>query len=128
MIRRHVLAALGVVIATGISGTALAQERPLTGAEISAWIEGNTVVGVWAGDAYKQYFSADGWTDYDQAGAAVDRGRWWVTDDRFCSNWDAGGDACYRVLRDGDTLIWETSGLIKRRFTADVLPGNRLGG
>ena len=109
-----------------IAPTANAQERELTGAEVAAWISGNTVVGTWAGAAYRQYFSPDGWTDYDQVGVAVDRGRWWVTDDRYCSHWDASGDACYRVLRDGDTLIWQTVGVFSRRFTAEVLSGNRL--
>lgn len=115
-----------VTLGLGWTGPAAAEERRLTGAEVSAWINGNTVIGVWAGNAYKQYFSPEGWTAYDQAGAAVDRGRWWVTDDQYCSNWDVGGDACYRVLRDGDTLIWQTSGLFSRRFTAEVVVGNQL--
>ncbi len=119
------IAAAVVVFSFGL-GAAAADERQLTGTEIAAWIDGNTVVGVWAGSAYKQYFSPQGWTDYDQENAAVDRGTWWVTDDRYCSNWDVGGDACYRVLRDGDTLIWQTGGVFSRRFTARVLPGNQL--
>ena len=107
-------------------GAVRAEQRALSGAEIDAWLRGSTVVGVWAGAAYRQYFSPQGWTDYAQIGRPVDRGRWWVTEDRYCSFWQAGGDACYRVLRDGDTLVWVTNGLLPRKFTAEVVPGNRL--
>ena len=36
------------------------------------------------------------------------------------------GEACYQVLREGDTLIWRTKGLFARSFEASVLPGDQL--
>jgi hypothetical protein len=96
-----------------------------SGAQIKEWIDGNTVVGVWAGTAYRQLFRPDGTTAYD-AGAARDEGRWWVTDTEYCSWWSGSGEACYQVLREGDTLIWRTKGLFARSFEASVLPGDQL--
>lgn len=103
-----------------------AMPTKLSGAEIRAWIAGNTVVGVWAGTPYRQLFRPDGTTAYAAEGTPVDEGRWWVTDDEYCSWWQGSGEACYQVLRDGDELIWRTRGVFRRSYAAEVFPGDRL--
>ncbi len=113
------------LFAAAASPAAAMPER-LSGAKIKQWIDGNTVVGVWAGMAYRQLFRPDGTTAFDAQGTARDEGRWWVTDTEYCSWWAGAGEACYQVLRDGDTLIWRTKGLFARSFEASVLPGDQL--
>ena len=117
---------LAAVVGVSIAGDASAMPERLSGAQIKAWIDGNTVVGVWAGTPYRQLFRGDGTTAYDAEGAARDEGRWWVTETEYCSWWAGSGNACYQVLRDGDTLIWRTKGLFARTFEARVLPGDQL--
>ncbi len=114
------------VLFSGVVSSASAMPDRLSGAEIKAWIDGNTVVGVWAGTSYRQLFRPDGTTAYDAAGTARDEGRWWVTENEYCSWWSGSGEACYQVLRDGETLVWRTKGLFARTFAANVLLGDQL--
>ncbi len=122
-VRVPVLASVLLVV---LASPAAAMPERLSGAQIKQWIDGNTVVGVWAGTAYRQLFRSNGTTTYDAQGAARDEGRWWVTDTEYCSWWSGSGEACYQVLRDGDTLIWRTKGLFSRSFEASVLSGDQL--
>ena len=125
--QRALRAALLVAVLWGIAAVpAEAMSERLSGAQIKQRIDGNTVVGVWAGTAYRQLFRPDGTTAYDAKGAARDEGRWWVTDTEYCSWWAGSGEACYQVLRDGDKLIWRTKGLFSRSFEASVLAGDQL--
>ena len=121
---RHLLMAGFLII--GIASPAAAMPDRLSGAEIKQWIDGNTVVGVWAGIAYRQLFRPDGTTAYDADDSARDEGRWWVTETEYCSWWVRSGEACYQVLRDDETLIWRTKGLFARKYEASVLPGDQL--
>jgi hypothetical protein len=122
-VRRLLLAAVFFVV---LAAPAAAMPERLSGAQIKQWLGGNTVVGVWAGTAYRQMFRSDGTTAYDAAGAGRDEGRWWVTETEYCSWWAGSGESCYQVLRDGDTLIWRTKGLFARTYDARVLPGDHL--
>lgn len=115
-----------LVLLIGFAGPAAAMPDRLSGAEIKQWIDGNTVVGVWAGTSYRQLFRPDGTTAYDATGTARDEGRWWVTEAEYCSWWSSTGETCYQVLRDGEMLIWRTKGLFARTFDASVLPGDQL--
>jgi hypothetical protein len=117
---------LASIFFVAVASPAAAMPERLSGAQIKGWIDGNTVVGVWAGTAYRQVFRPDGTTAYDAAGAARDEGRWWVTDTEYCSWWSGSGEACYQVLRDGDMLIWRTKGVFARSFEANVLAGDQL--
>ena len=121
---RHLLFASVLVVA--VAAPAAAMPERLSGMQIKTWIDGNTVVGVWAGRAYRQLFRRDGTTAYDTAGTARDEGRWWVTETEYCSWWSGSGETCYQVLRDGDTLVWRTKGLFARSFEANVLPDDQL--
>ncbi len=119
------IAAVALMLGGPVSASA--EERQLNGAEIAAWIAGSTVIGDWAGAAYRQYFSDQGWTDHAQAvgrSTVVGRGEWYVTENGYCSIWSPSGATCYGVLRDGDTLIWVTPS--NERFPARVMPGNRI--
>ena len=124
--RRLLAAPLVIVAALAMSPTASAMEHKLSGAEIHDWIDGNTIIGVWAGTSYRQFFQADGITVYQVAGVPVEFGRWWVTETEFCALYVNGGQVCYRVARDGDRLIWQTMSVWRRNFTAEVLTGNQL--
>jgi hypothetical protein len=124
---RRQAASLFLAVALAASAApAKAMPERLSGAEICAWIEGNTVVGVWSGTPYRQHFRPDGTTAYKAEGTGVDEGRWWVTEDSYCSWWRGSGEACYQVLRDGETLTWRTTGLLGRSFDARVVPGDQL--
>lgn len=123
---RGCLAALTVVATLGVASPAAAMHDELSGAEIREWIGGNTIVGVWAGSHYRQFFHADGITAYQVKGVALEFGRWWVTDTDFCALYVNGGQVCYRVARHGDTLVWQTMSVWHRDFTAEVLLGNQL--
>ena len=121
---RHLSMAGFLII--GIASPAAAMPDRLSGAEIKQWIDGNTVVGVWADIAYRQLFRPDGTTADDADDRARDEGRWWVTETEHCSWWAGSGETCYQVLRDDGTLIWRTKGLFARKYEASVLPGDQL--
>lgn len=123
---RKTIPFLLAVLLVAVARPAAAMPAQLSGAEIRDWIAGNTVVGVWAGTPYRQLFRLDGTTAYAAEGVPVDEGRWWVTDDEYCSWWQGSGEACYRVFRDGDTLIWRTGGVFRRSFAAVVKQGDHL--
>lgn len=123
---RQLITPLAALAAIAAATPSQAMPEDLTGAEIKAWIDGNTIVGVWAGTSYRQYFQSDGITAFKVEGVAVELGRWWVTETEFCAWYQNGGEVCYRVVRDGDTLIWQTMSVWRRNFTAEVLDGNQL--
>ena len=77
---RHLSMAGFLII--GIASPAAAMPDRLSGAEIKQWIDGNTVVEVWADIAYRQLFRPDGTTADDADDRARDEGRWWVTENR----------------------------------------------
>ena len=102
--------------------------RPLTDAEITQRLAGNTVTGAWSGRAYSQFFNKSGTTVYQQKGAPESRGRWRVKDGQYCSRWGRGAWSCYGVLDGGDgRIIWveQSSG---KRHPARVVEGYRVGG
>lgn len=123
---RYSIAPLALVAALAAASPSAAMPEELTGAEIKEWIDGNTIVGVWAGTHYRQFFQTDGITAFAVKGAAIELGRWWVTETEFCALYLNGGEVCYRIVRDGDLLIWQTMSVWQRNFTAEVLVGNQL--
>ena len=100
----------------------------MTGAEIKAALAGNTTDGVW-GEAltpYRQYFGANGGTIYVEQGGAPSEGRWWTTDDAYCSTWGPfSTPSCYKVRREDETLYWVVPGSGKT-YPSTVLPGRQL--
>lgn len=108
------------------SGPAAAMPERISGPEIRGMLPGNTVVGTWSSKAYQQLFRPDGTTAFKIDGAELDEGRWWVTDENYCSWWRGSGEDCYQVLRDGDEVTWRTKGLFSRSLEGALLPGDHL--
>ncbi len=77
---------------TVCAGVAEAQSVKLRGNEIDILLSGNTAVGVWEGNAYRQYFDPDGSTIYAQSGARSTRGQWRVEGDEYQSIWPRDTD------------------------------------
>jgi len=94
-----------LIAALFIAVSALAQERPLDGAEIRNLLPGIVAVG----DGTRQTFEPHGDTLFDNGGR-LSSGRWRIQDDFYCSRWPPGGGwRCYHVLVDDgepDRLIW----------------------
>ena len=85
---------------------AAAAPAKMTGEEIKAALTGNSVAGVWGSTPYVSSFDASGSTVYTAQGRAPAQGRWSVKGDQYCSTWEQGGESCYDLERDGDTIIW----------------------
>lgn len=77
MIRRLFL--LGLM---ALAVPASAQSVKLQAHEIAALLTGNTAIGTWQGEKYRQYFDPDGTTIYAQEGARSTRGEWRIDADR----------------------------------------------
>ncbi len=108
------------------AGPAAAMPERISGPKVRDLLLGNTVVGTWSGRSYRQLFRPDGTTAFKIDGAALDEGRWWVTDEEYCSWWQASGEDCYLVSRDGDDLTWRTKGFFSRSLEGTILPGDQL--
>ncbi|MBS28467.1 MAG: hypothetical protein CL566_06005 [Alphaproteobacteria bacterium] len=125
---RRFLLPFAMLVAVAAATPATAMEKVLTGAEIRAWINGNTIDGTWAGSHYRLFFRTDGISAYGADGARLELRRWWATETEYCSWWQGSGEACYQVLRDSDELIWRTKGVFKRSYSARVESGDWLSG
>ena len=89
---------------------AFAEERKLTGDEISALLAEKTVVGTDAkGKQWKQVFQKGGLTIYSQ-GDANSNGFWRVKGDQYCSQWPPNDSwACYDMTGEGDHATFVSS-------------------
>ena len=125
-LRRSLPAAF--VVLSFLCTPAQAEDRKLTAAEIEQTLSGNTIEGLWAGRAYKQYFSETGNTLYAEEGRQPSKGRWKADPEKqaYCSWWEMSGWSCYEVLDGGpDAIIWVSPGS-GDRYPATVLPGRQL--
>ena len=117
-------ALIGLAPATAVAN----DERKLSGVEIEDILVGNTIEGLWAGRAYKQFFDGSGNTLYVEEDRQPSMGRWKADKekDAYCSWWEVGGWSCYEVLDGGpDTIIWVSPGS-GDKYPAKVLPGDQL--
>ncbi len=119
---------LRFVLAAMVVGAALADAPPPSAAapsaeELSALIQGNSTQGAWDGKPYKQFFSADGTTRYDEDGRRPSQGTWRInTAGQYCSIWPpSGNETCYNLLVDGLDIYWESRGGHQK---ATVVKGN----
>ena len=87
IIRRSFLISLAISLCIG--HVAQAQSVKLTTAQIDALLTGNTAVGTWQGQKYRQFFADDGNTIYAQLGARSAVGKWRIdpTIDEYQSIW-----------------------------------------
>lgn len=123
MIRRFVLAALCALWAAPAS----AQAVKLKVHEIEALLSGNTAVGKWDGQPYRQYFGADGVTLFAQNGARTARGMWRLDAERdeYQSHWP--GDAEWEgwfVMEYAGVFFWVSKATPPTPFR--MVPGEQL--
>jgi len=78
---------LAVVVA--FAAPAAAQSVKLTADQITELLTGNTAIGKWEGNRYRQFFGSDGVTIYAQEGSRSTRGEWRVdaASDEYQSIW-----------------------------------------
>lgn len=82
----RVLAACALLL---LANMASAQSVKLTAEQITDLLTGNTAIGKWEGQRYRQFFGADGVTLYAQDGARSTRGEWRIdpSNDEYQSIW-----------------------------------------
>jgi len=122
MIGRIALAAL-----LAMAAPATAQSVKLQAHEIDALLSGNTAVGKWEGERYRQFFASDGSTIYAQDGARSTLGQWRVDPERdeYQSIWprDADWEGSYVMEFAGD-YYWVSKATPPTPFK--VLEGEQL--
>lgn len=98
--------------------------------ELEAALAGNTIIGNWVGENYRQFFDENGFTTYRPIETGRDStGEWRVNVDTglYESLWnDRGPWEEYEVHRDGDTWFWTGEGVELSEFT--IVEGNQLDG
>jgi len=123
MRRRFVLAAVCALLAA----PAAAQAVKLKVHEIEALLSGNTAVGTWEGQPYRQYFGDDGVTLYAQDGVRTARGLWRLDAERdeYQSQWpgDAEWQGWYVMEYAGD-FFWVSKSTPPTPFR--MVPGAQL--
>jgi len=97
---------IGLLLSLPALATAGAQTAPerLTAPEIESLLDGNTIVGTWAGTPYRQYYGTDGTTLYVPQDGRADEGRWRVNaeTDEYESWWRSTGWTPYALVRTED--------------------------
>ncbi len=107
------------------AGAADAQSVKLRSDEIGFLLTGNTAVGVWNGENYRQYFGADGSTIYAQDGSRSALGEWRVEGEEYQSRWP--GDADWEgwfVMEYAGIWFWVSKSTPPTPF--EVLEGEQL--
>ena len=102
----------------------------VSGEDLQAALSGNTAIGNWVGEDYRQFFDESGDTIYLPDGAAGGSAGSWrvdVTTGQYESlwpplpTWDV-----YDVFRDGDQWFWTGGGVELSPFT--IVEGDQLAG
>ena len=124
MRRRIVLLALcSLFVAAPVAG----QSVKLKAHEIEVLLTGNTAIGTWEGQAYRQYFETGGATIFAQDGARSSRGKWRIDleRDEYQSIWpsDAEWEGWYVMEFQGD-YFWVSKTTPPTPFK--ILDGQRL--
>ncbi len=86
---------------------ATAESPQLDGKQIQELLTGNSAV---YEDGAKQFFGENGKTTYMSKGRPVETGTWRAAESHYCSRWGVGGpgggEACYVVRYDGETITF----------------------
>lgn len=86
-----------------------AERKQLVGAEISVALNGRAIEGIGM-PAWRQTFETDGSTVYS-SDRGLDRGRWQVRGDQYCSQWPPSESwSCYDLAIDGELIIFTGAG------------------
>lgn len=118
----------GILAVLGVWAWYASRDLPeLDGPAARAALAGNTVVGVWEGTPYRQYFAPDGSTTYVWNGDEPVTGEWQVTGEGgVCTRlppsrqWNCNG-----VWKQGELVVWVTAGT-GRAYPASLLQGRQL--
>jgi len=113
-----------IALLVGLAGTVGAAE-PMRQSEFQELILGNTMIGEWAGQPYKQFFNADQTTIYQEENHPPTNGTWRINEQgQYCSVWPPNPqEACYNVTREGDNMLWESEDNV---YPATVVDGNQM--
>lgn len=116
---------LVVLLAMLTAPAVLADERPLTEAEMVAVLSGRTAISTDPATPYRQYFDPDGETTFVPEGGPPDVGQWRIGAGQYCSHWGGDGWDCYDMIGEGDaiTWIWRATGAA---FPARMVDGDVL--
>lgn len=88
--------------------------QALNGDQIMNLLSGNTLKGVENGTSWAVYYSPDG-TQYGRYGSRTDIGKWWVSDNQYCRQWNTWSDhkiKCQKIYVVGDKLVWVLDGKV----------------
>ncbi|KMW59012.1 hypothetical protein AIOL_003993 [Candidatus Rhodobacter oscarellae] len=108
-----------------LCGAAWGAERPIRGDRIAELLNGNTVLGIWGGDPYRQYFTAAGETIYAVEGQRSTLGRWRIGEHGdFESQWGAEPWERYPIVTIDEELHWVAQSGARLPFK--ILPGEQL--
>lgn len=94
--------------------------------EFTDFISGNSLLGIWGSAKYKQHFTPQGQTSYQEARNRPSDGTWRINEaGQYCSVWPPSPtEVCYKAQRQGAKLLWYTSE--GKVFPADLFEGNIL--
>ena len=122
------VAVFAVVVLCSGCGSGEGDARPVPPAEIESALAGNTIIGEWLGEDYRQFFDVDGTTIYLPVGSTrSSSGRWRVNarTGGYESWWsEPVGWEPYVVTRAGDTWYWSNDTVEASPF--EIVPGNQL--
>ena len=109
-----------------IAANTVTAQEPITGEELRQRLSGNTAIGQWFDDTYRQWFAEDGTTIYAPKGKRSSRGQWRVSTDgqNYQSQWGNGTWETYGVIEDNGQLFWTTSEGDRNKF--ELVEGQKL--
>jgi hypothetical protein len=108
------MASLMMLILT--SSLAFGWEQICSGEQIKATLSGHEIKGIWEGKKYTQTYHKDGSTIYKQENESSFSGKWYVKENKYCSNFGYG-ERCYQIGREGNRFYWLFPSGERREFT-----------
>jgi len=119
------LTAAAAIIAFSFGGIAQAGETQVKADDIVKTLSGNTIVGVWSGSHYKQYFGEDGSTMYIAEGSPPSPGKWRANPETnmYESWWEQTGWTPYSIVDTDDGLAWVSGGALHH---FEVMDGKQI--
>lgn len=85
-----------------------AAPQVVPGNKIKQLLTGNTILGTWAGQPYRQYFDANGSTIFAQKSATSTYGEWRIDleENLYESWWRGSGWSGYQVVEENGQYFW----------------------
>ena len=98
-----------VMVVPGQTGAQL-EYQGMQPEEFETVLSANSIVRVWVGAQYRQYFDSSASTTHVERGQRATLGSWRIDSNaRYCSVWrPSSAEVCYRVERDQQKLLWYT--------------------